>query len=397
MTTSFWQLTDLDMKPTDLATSNQYDVVIVGAGIAGLSMAYWLEQLNPNLKIVIIDKGSLGIGASGRNAGFMTCGSAEHFNKLHQQFGLAKATEIWQFSEENRELLLSEIIQSDKTSVDFESTGSCTVAASSEDWIRYQTLAETMINAKIDVELINGHYLETHYGVQNAVGAIQYKHDGLIHPIKLLKKIKSKLKNAKFLLNADVQSYNMAGLDWTLQLPTKEIVAHKIVFCLNGYANTVIPNLKEIVKPQRGQIVVTERLKPIIKGPCYLTKHLCYFRQLPDGELLIGGFRNKDLDAENTNKDEITDKIQDALSDFAKSYFKNTHAIQIKHRWSGTMGFTPDGQMILGEQTLKKNTFIMAGCSGHGMGLSFRAAKTLAEAISGKPIPAHLDIKRFLK
>lgn len=397
MTTSFWQLKSIDIQQSDVATDSHYDVAIVGAGIAGLSMAYWLENLNPKLKIVIIDKGSMGTGASGRNAGFITCGSAEHFNKLNQQFGLAKATEIWRYSEDNRKLLLAEIIQGDNLSVDFESTGSCTVAASSEDWIRYQSLTATMLAANVDVELIDGQYLEKFYGVQNAVGAIQYKHDGLLHPIKLLKKIKSKLKNTRFLLNAEVNSYKATGPDWTLQLPQKEIIAHKIVFCLNGYADTVVPELKELVRPQRGQIIVTEPLKPFIKGPCYLTKYLCYFRQLPAGELLIGGFRNQDLEAENTNKDEISEKIQSALDDFAKSYFKNTKAIKIQHRWSGIMGFTPDGQMILGEHPQKKNTFVMAGCSGHGMGLSFHAAKTLAEAVGGKTIPAHLDIKRFLK
>ena len=104
--------------------------------ITGLSTAYWLEKKDPQLKIVIIDQGSMGIGASGRNAGFLTCGSVEHFNKLQLQFGLAKATEIWRFSEMNHQLLISEIIQTEVTDVEYEKTGSCTVAASEDDFFK---------------------------------------------------------------------------------------------------------------------------------------------------------------------------------------------------------------------------------------------------------------------
>ncbi len=397
MTTSFWQLTSLDIQTKDLASENTYDIAVVGAGIAGLSMAYWLEKLNPGLKIVIIDKGAMGIGASGRNAGFMTCGSAEHFNKLHQQFGLEKAIEIWQFSEQNREQLLTEIIQNDTSDVDYESTGACTVAANPADWDRYQALAATMTAANIDVEIIDGKYLTENYGVQNAVGGIEYKHDGLIHPIKLLNKIKSKLRSTQFLFNSEVLGYSTKGSGWELQLSKNKINAHKVALCLNGYADTLIPELSSLIRPQRGQIIVTEKLNPFIKGPCYLTKHLCYFRQLPEGEILIGGFRNADLAAENTNQDETSEKIQQALTDFAQSYFKETKSIKIKHRWSGIMGFTPDGQMTLGEIPRKKNLYAMAGCSGHGMGLSFHAAKVLARAMSGGAIPGHLHVNRFLK
>lgn len=397
MTKSFWQDISISLIPSEIAEGKNYDVTIIGAGIAGLSTAYWLEKQNPDLRILIVDKAEIGAGASGRNAGFITCGSAEHFNKLHQQFGLEKACEIWQFSEINRELLMTEIIKKDSAAVDFYTTGSCTVAASSQDWVRYQTLARTMKDANIDVELVNADLLEQNYGVGDAVGGIQYKHDGLIHPIKLLAKIKAHLKNTKFLLNTRLHRYSKTNEAWELEVGNRKIETAQLIFCLNGFVDSELPELNAVVKPQRGQIVVTEPLPNFIKGPCYLTKHLCYFRQLPTGQLLVGGFRNHDLDAENTNADSVTEKIQAALSEFVLSYFKSTAAVKITYRWSGIMGFTSDGQMILGEHPHKKNLFMMAGCSGHGMGLSFHAAKVLVDSIGGKTIPGHLDLKRFLK
>ena len=397
MTKSYWQETELIFKSKDLAQENHYDIIIVGAGIAGLSTAYWLEKKDPQLKIVIIDQGPMGIGASGKNAGFLTCGSVEHFNKLLLQFGLAKAIEIWRFSELNHQLLVSEIIQTEMNDVEYEKTGSCTVAAGEVDFLRYQKLANTMLNEKIDVKLLDNKQLFEKYGVHESIGGIEYKQDAVIHPIKLLKKLKSKLKNTQFLFNSAVNSYSQSSLNCSVRLQNKSITGSKLIFCLNGYTDTLLPELKNIIKPQRGQILVTEKLPKFINGPCYLTKYLCYFRQLTNGGLLVGGFRNEDLTAENTNQDKISDKIQNALSEFTHNYFKITKNIRINYRWSGIMGFTSDGQMILGQHPKQNNIYIMAGCSGHGMGLSFHAAKQLVDNIFQKNLPDHLDIKRFFE
>ncbi len=395
MTQSIWQQSQPITSET--ANSKNYDILIVGAGIAGLSTAYWLEKKDPKLKIVIIDKGSLGAGASGKNAGFLTCGSIEHFNKLYLQFGLTKASEIWRFSERNHQLLWTEIIQSDPELVDYEKTGSCTVAANEQDFLKYQNLADLMAKEKINITLKDGKYLSEKYGVKKSVGGTEYEHDGVIHPIKLLAKIKSKLKNTQFLFNSAVNSFEQVGSGWKVQLKSGSITCSKFVFCLNGYSDTLLPELKNIVKPQRGQILVTESLPKFIQGPCYLTKYLCYFRQLKNGELLVGGFRNEDLLNENTNQDEISEKIQNALTEFIQSYFNLNKNIKINYRWSGIMGFTSDGQMILGQHPQKNNLYVMAGCSGHGMGLSFHAAKRLVDNIFQKQVPEHLDIQRFFK
>lgn len=395
MTLSYWLDGTNDFSASDLTDQTSFDVIIVGAGIAGVSTAYWLEKSDPKLKIAIIDKATMGFGASGRNAGFVTCGSAEHFSKLEKQFGLEKAIQIWKFSERNRELLKTEIIQNDSASVDFSITGSCTVAPSETDWTRYHEIYNTMSSVGLDVELIDENYLAKNYGVRNFLGAIQYNQDGEVHPIKLLRKIKSKLRTTKFIFNSVVTDLKKQDESWIVTTSQKKLSAGKVIFCLNGYTDSVLPELKEFVKPQRGQVIVTEPMKKFVQGPCYLTKHLCYFRQLPTGELLVGGFRNKDIEAENTNEDNITPKIQDALQEFTHSYFQNTASAKIKYQWSGVMGFTPDGQMMIGEHPSKKGIHVMAGCSGHGMGLSFHASLTLVQNIFGQKVPDYLNISRF--
>ncbi|HSX75916.1 MAG TPA: FAD-binding oxidoreductase [Shinella sp.] len=57
--------------PIRLEDDLSVDVAIVGAGFAGLSAARRLRQIDPGLRIVVLDAGRLAEGASGRNSGFM--------------------------------------------------------------------------------------------------------------------------------------------------------------------------------------------------------------------------------------------------------------------------------------------------------------------------------------
>ncbi len=368
MSYSYWQSTNNKKKI-------QSDFLIVGAGIAGFSTAYWLEKKYPEAKIIIVDRNKMGSGASGRNAGFVTCGSSEHFAKLMKNFGPEKALEIWRFSDTNSELLKSEIIQSNADKVLFSSTGSCTVAASDQDFARYTALVHTMSTMGVDVELIDEARLKSDYAVKGFKGGIEYRRDGVVHPLLLLREIQTMLKRTQLIEDEEVFRIEN-GKQILTETQNYEIESEKVVVTLNGYLGLLWPEWAQIVRPQRGQIIVTESLPKKVKGPCYLTKHLCYFRQLPTGELLIGGFRNIDLENENTFLDQVSDKIQSALFDFTKNFFDFTSGVKIKNQWSGIMGFTPDGQMILGSVPNRNNLFLMAGCSGHGMGLSFHAAKS---------------------
>ena len=53
-----------------LDTAIDADIAIVGGGFTGLWSAYYLKQLDPSLRIVILEAERIGFGASGRNGGW---------------------------------------------------------------------------------------------------------------------------------------------------------------------------------------------------------------------------------------------------------------------------------------------------------------------------------------
>lgn len=375
-------------------SKKNYDFVIVGGGIAGLSTAYWLQKEDPKLKIALIEKARIGFGASGRNAGFVTCGSTEHFMKLNKKHGLPKATQIWKFSETNRELIKEHILGERPDDVDYKQTGSCTVAPSDADWTEYQKIALIMREQGIDVREVTGELIEGAYGVRGFKGGIEYAGDGHVHPLKLLEKIRSQLKMDIF-EGTEVFDIQKSGDVQKVKTDKGLFEAPKLLLTLNAYLPMVLQEYSKLLLPQRGQILMTEPLPKFVRGPCYLTKYLCYFRQLPAGNLLIGGFRNHSLQTENTSLDQTTTVIQDALLKFVRENFTQGAQAKVAYQWSGIMGFTPDDQMMIGKSHANDGIFLMAGCAGHGMGLSFHAAKVLVGSAFGKPVPDYLDIQRF--
>lgn len=389
MSISLW------LAPSVLAPAKNYDFVIVGGGIAGLSTAYWLQREHPKARLALIEKNRLGFGATGRNAGFVTCGSTAHYLKLHQHFGAEKAAEIWKFSEKNRELLKEHVIEDQADLVDYRQTGSCTVAAEEEMWRTYRETAALMRAHHIATKEIDAKTLESAYGVSGFLGGIEYPGDGFIHPIKLLERLRTKLK-VDLYEGTEVFALENHGKTQKLRTDRGVFETPKVVLTLNAYLPLVLKEFKNLITPHRGQILVTEPLPQFVKGPVYLTKFLCYFRQLPSGHLLVGGFRNRSLETENTLLDQTTEVIQEALLQFVRDTFKHGKAAQIAYQWSGIMGFTPDEQMLIGTLPDNPGLSLMAGCSGHGLGLSFHAAKVLVASLSGRKIPPHLDLQRFL-
>src|SRR6266508_1129714 len=52
------------------------DVAIVGAGFTGLWTAYYLKRLQPDLRVVVLEREIAGFGPSGRNGGWASAGIA---------------------------------------------------------------------------------------------------------------------------------------------------------------------------------------------------------------------------------------------------------------------------------------------------------------------------------
>ncbi len=373
------------------------DIAIIGGGITGLSCAYWLQKEDPHLRIAIIEKHEIGSGATGKNAGFVTCGSVEHFNRLVGKHGKAEALDIWRFSEKNLELLKQEIIQDKDDDYLFEQKGSFSLASTESELMELKESTKIMREMLINVEEISQSGIQKRLGAEHFVGGIKYCDDASVHPILLLQGIRKRLgKNVLMLEQNEVHNILTENENKIVLTNKNKITASMVVYATNGYSPLLHDYFSTKVFPTRAQILITAPVPRFMEGPCYANFVLDYFRQLPTGEMIIGGFRQLQKDAEKGYSDETSDVIQKALEQFLQEHVPAVRKVKITHRWSGIMGFSVDGQPMIGAMPQDPQLLFCCGFTGHGLGLAFHSAKVLTDCIFGRSIPNFISAKRFI-
>ena len=90
--------------------------------------------------------------------------------------------------------------------------------------------------------------------------------------------------------------------------------------------------------PVRGQMLCTTPQSPIFERPIYADHGFDYWRQKPDGRIVLGGWRNLDPDSEVGYDETLHGDIQDSMTRFLRQ-FNGLASVQIETRWSGIMGF----------------------------------------------------------
>ena len=117
--------------------------------------------------------------------------------------------------------------------------------------------------------------------------------------------------------------------------------------------------------------------------------------QLPDRRLLIGGWRDTQLDTEVGYEEQPTESIQRSIEQGLAELVPE--GIAIERRWAGIMGFARDGRPLAGWLDPEHHVAIAAGFTGHGLSMAPACAVDLAELLAWKRAPgiATLDPSRF--
>lgn len=369
MTVSYWQRTASALPQIDC------DVCILGAGITGASAALWLRRTEPGLKIVIAEARTVGAGASGRNAGMVLAGLSDHYDRMVEQYGREQAVEIWQATLEHQRLL-REFLVEHGANVHLEECGSWRIGFEEAEGEHLARSAALLKADGFPAEFYEHDPLDRGF-----YGALGIASDAGLHPLLLV--------NA--LINASgAEVYNACEVRDIESRPDVVVVhtgaadfrARKVFIALNAYAPLVHQHFRPFISPHRGQILVTAPLAcRIVERLVYAHHGYIYFRQLPDGRLLLGGWRHEFAEREAGYADETTAEIQDALKGFMLKYFPETARVPVEASWAGTMGFSIDGLPMVGTLPEDHRIGYAVGFTGHGFGLALEVTRRAVSAL----------------
>jgi len=383
MTLSHWQASHRKRTAT-------YDVVVVGGGIVGCSTAYWLSRIDPDLHVSIVEAGTLAGGASGRNAGFVLQGTDTDYLSDVERYGPRTARRLWAFTRANRDLIEEELSPG---AIGWQSPGSLTVAGTGEEDERLQRSVPRMRAAGAPVAYLSAGETCQRLRATGFYGSLYVTSGGVLNPLRLVQHIAQRS-------GADIRTQHpVEGLHRTsagsiaLETPVRRLQTRRVVLAIGPWLPDLLPDAKAFVRPVRGQMLVTEPASEhVLPLPAYSHRGGFYVRQLADGRVLAGGGRHEHPEAEETDVDATTARVQHTLERYLHEYFPWTQGLTVERRWSGTMGFSPDGRPVVGPIPGFDRSFFATGFTGHGMGYGFRMGRLLAELATGSERPNGYDL-----
>ena len=224
--------------------------------------------------------------------------------------------------------------------------------------------------------------------VNRFTGAFVRSDDGELHPVRFFHGVArgASARGARIFSHSPVRGARWEAGLWNVNVGTGRASARNLVLATNAWAPELCPALRPLILPRRGQVLATAPLdREIASMPTYAHYGYQYWRQTPDGRLVIGGWRDLDLDGEVGFDVGVTAKIQAGIESGLAELVPG--GAPIEYRWAGTMDFARDGRPLVGWLDAQHHLAICAGFTGHGIGMAAGCTLDLASLLVWKEAP----------
>ena len=362
MPDSFWlaeAAPTLRSRPLD----GPAEVEVVGGGVTGISAALTLAGRGKRVRLH--EARAIASGASGRNGGFALRGGAMAYDSAREWLGGDVAAAYWRLTEE----YVDRMVELGGDAV--RRTGSLRLAGEDErDELQaeYEALREDGFGAEWRDQLpgpLAGRF----------PGALFHPEDAVLQPARLVRRLAAAATQA----GVEICEHDRVESLERLESDT-------LLFATDGYPSGLLGELEGLIIPTRGQMIATEPLpEQLFPLPHYGRHGYDYWHQNEEGRLIVGGFRDADMESEFTAEEATTDRIQGALDRFAADLLGREP--EVTHRWAGVFGLVPDLMPVVGRHPSLDGVWVAGGYSGHGNVLGLMCGELVAQAILGEPAP----------
>lgn len=378
------------------------NVVIVGGGVFGNSIAYHYAKNNSAKKIIVLERNELCNAATSRAAAMITkirakkefiplakqtyTAIAEMESLLGESLNISKVGILHVAASENKVRDLEELV---KTAAEFNEPWEYISAEKAEQIVPWLDASTALKMAFMPDEAYCDPYLLGTFFARSA-----------------------KLLGADIRQDVEVTDILMAGNTVTGVITKDGIIEADVVIIASGAWAPVLAKKAGInlsLAPVRSQYWITERneLFPETSPMVVLPDVNAYLR--PEGGSLLFGIRERksiavspnDMPDDISNFQFSTDKGMNDLSeviDNLAAFFPGVYDIGLKHYIAGFSAYTPDNYLSMGSTPFVNNILFATGCVGAGIAVCGGVGLAFAEVAAGKPNPfdfSAFNIHRF--
>ena len=367
-TTSYWLEEPTEAVFGRSRFEGHAEVAVVGGGVTGCSCALTLASRGARVRLH--EARAIAGGASGRNGGFALRGATASYDVARAELGVDRARRLMELTE--RSLDRIEELAGDA----FRRVGSLRLAADDAERQELRLEHDALRADGFQVEWVDElpAPLDALYR-----GAIHHPTDGALQPARWVRRLAARAAAA----GADLREHDPVRVE--------ELDADVVVVAGDGFTAALLPELGDLVRPRRGQVLATEPLaERLYERPHYARGGYDYWQQLPDGRLVLGGCRDASPAAEETDVESTTAVIQARLDELVAALLGRSP--RVTNRWAGIWGTTPDLAPLAGRLPGRDAVWIAGGYSGHGNVLGLACGDLVARAILGDHAP---DLELF--
>jgi glycine/D-amino acid oxidase-like deaminating enzyme len=363
----------------------QSDAIVIGGGLVGSAIAYGLVR--EGLRTALVDEGDVAYRASRGNFGLVWVQSKGD-GAPHYQRWTRRSADAWP-------ALAAELFARTGISVGHERPGGVHLCLSEAELEARRAMMERMReqsgNFGFDYRMLDRRELADMLpglGL-DVVGASWTPYDGHANPLNLLHALHKAFveKGGRYIPNTTVRQAKVAPNDFRVDLADGEIGAPKVILAA-GLGNADLAPLFGLhapVRPQRGQILVTERAQRVLPIPTTT------IRQTVEGGIMLGDSQ-EDVGFDTGQRPAVMQMIAQR----AVRSFPWLRDLQIVRAWSALRVMPPDGLPIYDQSERFPGAFSV-NCHS-GVTLAGAHANLLAPMIAADALDPALDLfsaKRF--
>ncbi len=360
---------------------------MIGSGYTGLSAARTLAQRGAS--VVVLEKETIGWGASSRNGGQVLTGLAIDPAALIKRVGLEHAKALHAASLQGLDYIEG-LISAEGIDCDFERVGHLEAACKPAHFAHFQQSQELLTREfNHSTRLLDRSQQHEELGTDYYHGVLIDEHSAGVHPAKYVHGLAQAAERAGAQLHEKTPALAVerGAAQWRVFTPRGPIGAREVLVATNGYTDAVAPSLRKRIIPVGSYIIATEPLADDVatkilprRRMVYDSKNfLAYFRLSQDHRMLFGGRAEYKLSSPQTTRRSV-----DILRRSMVEIFPELANVSIEYSWSGNVCFTMDRLPRIGR--LNGLHYALA-YAGHGVSLATYLGAQAANLITrtGEP------------